>query len=240
MSDAKITVDLTGAIRKTQALKAIPSAFKYQVTSWMADTLLELKRSAAAMQASGPGRKTGQMARNIGHEIKGTDAAFEVIVGTGVGGKQSVKYAGIQDRGGTIKALDKFFTIVNLPGHPRIGPFLTIPLGNTKGRVKDYKNTFNIRSKSGNFLVMQSSRATGSMTTKKVYDPLTGRRTRGAPKASMKPLFVLKPSVTLPATHWFSGPMAQRLAYLAAMTTPEAVFEVAQRRAAGLKIGNID
>jgi hypothetical protein len=49
-----------------------------------------------------------------------------------------------------------------------------------------------------------------------------------------------KLNIKIPASFWFSGPMSQRLAYLAAMTTPEAVFEVAQRRAAGLKIGNID
>jgi hypothetical protein len=203
MSDAKITVDLTGAIRKTQALKAIPSAFKYQVTSWVADTILELKRSAAGMQASGPGRKTGQMARNIGHEIKGTDAAFEVIVGTGVGGKQSVVYAGIQDRGGTIHKKNKR---------------LTIPFPGVKGFAREYQDTFVIKSKAGNTIICQ----------------------RQGKKGKLKPLFLLRDEVTLPATHWFSGPMAQRLAYLAAMTTPEAVFEVAQRRAAGLKIGNID
>jgi hypothetical protein len=221
----EIKIDLSGALAKTATLARTPQAARKCLQRWGSETVLVLRRSAAGMKSSG--RKSGQLARAVGMRMMGN----VLTVGTNVQKKTDVKYAKIQDEGGTIKALNKFFSIANLPGRPRLGPFLTIPLGNTKGRVADYKNTFNIRSKSGNFLVMQSSRATGSMTTKRVYDPLTGRRTRGAPKATMKPLFVLKSRVTLPPTDWFSRPMFEQLPILNQYMDPDFIYDVAQNMA---------
>lgn len=95
------TADFTGAFLKTATMKNIPRATKYQATSWSSDTLRLLKRSATNMQKSGQGRKTGQLARNTGQQITVDDKGFRILLGTGVGGTQSVKYAQIQDKGGT-------------------------------------------------------------------------------------------------------------------------------------------
>jgi len=105
MSDGVgLRADFTGAIRKTQVLKSLPAAAKRQATSWTTETIFALMRSAAAMQKSGPTRKTGMMGRNIGKVITVGNDRWTITIGTGVGGKQTVPYARIQDQGGKTKA----------------------------------------------------------------------------------------------------------------------------------------
>jgi len=99
-----LRADFSGAIRKTQVLKALPAAAKHQATSWTAETIQALMRSAASMQKSGPTRKTGMMGRNIGKVITVGDGHWTITIGTGVGGKQTVPYARIQDQGGKTRA----------------------------------------------------------------------------------------------------------------------------------------
>lgn len=94
------TADFTDAFLKTAMVKNVPRATKYQATSWSSETLRLLKRSASDMQKSGQGRKTSQLARNTGQQITIDDKGFKILLGTGVGGTQSVKYARIQDQGG--------------------------------------------------------------------------------------------------------------------------------------------
>jgi hypothetical protein len=200
----KIEKDFTGAIRKTQALKSAPKAFKRIVTGWAADTVKELKRSAMDMKKSGSGRKTGQLARGVGMEIGKEEEAYKVLVGTGVGGGLTSKYAKIQDEGGTIR--------------PKNKKYLAIPLPGTKGVPANFRpDSFVIKSKTGNLLIVQRK-------WKKVRGGENSRQT-----GQLIPLFVLKKEVTLPATRWFSRPMAQRLAYLEAITTPEYVLAEAEK-----------
>jgi hypothetical protein len=100
---SQITADFSGAIQKTKTLLRIPRATKYQTTSWTLETIKELKRSAADRQLSAKlhhGKKTSQMGRNIGKSISTDEAKWNILIGTGVGGTQSVKYALIQDQGG--------------------------------------------------------------------------------------------------------------------------------------------
>jgi hypothetical protein len=100
---SQITADFSGAFRKTQILGRVPKATKFQATSWTAETIKELKRSAADRQLSAKlhhGKKTSQMGRNIGQSISTGADKWSILIGTGVGGKQSVKYALIQDQGG--------------------------------------------------------------------------------------------------------------------------------------------
>lgn len=100
----QVKADFTGAIKKTQTLLNLGKASKYQATSWTAETIKELKRSAAEMQLSSKlyhGKKTSQMGRNVGQSIAGNDILWSILLGTGVGGTQKVKYALIQDEGGT-------------------------------------------------------------------------------------------------------------------------------------------
>jgi hypothetical protein len=103
MTDAiGLRADFSGAIRKTQVLKSLPAAAKHQATTWTTETIQALMRSAAAMQKSP--KKTGMMGRNIGKVITVGNDTWTITIGTGVGGKQTVPYARIQDEGGTTKA----------------------------------------------------------------------------------------------------------------------------------------
>jgi hypothetical protein len=98
-----VAVDFSGAFHKTAALKALPKAERHIIGQWASDTVQILKRRAAGMQTSVRqygGKKTGQLARNIGFVIKGGEGVTVAEIGTGVGGTQSVKYAMIQDEGG--------------------------------------------------------------------------------------------------------------------------------------------
>jgi hypothetical protein len=101
---SQIKKDFSGAFHKTAVLKRTPKAEKHIVTQWATDTVMMLKKRAASMQKSGKGRKTGQLARNIGMESSVREEDFKIIIGTGVGRTQSVIYAKIQDEGGTTKA----------------------------------------------------------------------------------------------------------------------------------------
>ncbi len=86
-------------LKKRAAIRNIPKAQRYCLERWLAGTVTDAKRSAAAMQASGRGRKTGELARNIGMDVQGSTDNFTGLVGTGVKTK-SVVYARIQDQGG--------------------------------------------------------------------------------------------------------------------------------------------
>ena len=97
-----LRADFSGAIRKTETLKNLPKAHKYQATSWTADVIKLLMRSAANMQKSSKyKKKTSMMMRNIGQLVAAGDERWTIAIGTGIGGKQSVPYAKIQDVGGT-------------------------------------------------------------------------------------------------------------------------------------------
>lgn len=99
-----LRADFSGAIRKTAILKEMPKAHKWVATNWTAETIKELMRSAAGMQKSGKGRKTSMMGRNVGFLVAAGDDRWQIAIGTGVGGKQTVPYARIQDQGGTTRA----------------------------------------------------------------------------------------------------------------------------------------
>lgn len=95
-----LTADFSGAFKKMGDLKTIPRASKYIATKWAAETVKDLKRSAADMQKSiSPiHKKTGQLARAVSMKVHGTSPAI-LQVGTGLN-TVDVKYAKIQDVGG--------------------------------------------------------------------------------------------------------------------------------------------
>lgn len=191
MTDMRIERDVTAALRKTATVLNIPRAVRKLTTAWGTESVRILKRSAAEQQRSGQGRKTGNLARNIDMEHRAAGEVLSVVVGTGVGNTKSVVYARIQDEGGTIRKKDKR---------------LTIPLGQTQGRISDYPDGFFVRSIAGNLLYCQRVGKTGKL----------------------KPLFVLKDEVRLPPTFWFSGPMRRRVEYLEQIMAPDYIYMQAE------------
>jgi len=197
----RFSADFGGAIRKTQELLAIPSAFKKVITGWGSDTIKILKRSAAGLQKSPKHPGGGALSKNIGMDIsQGGESSYKIALGTGVGGTKSVVYARIQDEGGTI--------------HSK-GKKLTVPFPGVQGTIANHPGGRFIKVHNKTFYILQ--------TIKKV---------RGKWTAPIDFLYILKDEVTLPPTNWFSGPMAQRIAYLEAMATPEYVLEEARKIAA--------
>jgi len=87
---------------------------------------------------------------------------------------------------------------------------LTIPLGDTKGRIANFRDGFFVKSKKGNVLYCQRQ----------------GKR--------LKPLFVLKEQVEIPATYWFSSVIDKRQPVLNDMMKPENIFREALKLAGGL------
>jgi hypothetical protein len=199
----KIEVDVSGAIRKTAALRKVPQAARKQLARWGANSVRELKRVAAGMKKSGSGRKTGQLARAVGMRMDGRT----LIVGTNVRNETDVKYAKIQDEGGTIR--------------PKGHPYLALPLRGIKDRPKDHPNAFVIETRRGNVLLVEEMwRGAGG----------AGKGWRGSGyKRGIRALFLLVPEVTLRPSRWFTGTMRMMDSLLPGYMDERVILEEAQK-----------
>jgi len=105
----------------------------------------------------------------------------------------------------------KYASILDRGGEikPKRKQYLTIPLGKTKGWARNYKNTFIQKSKKGNLLIFQKSGK--------------GKRSR------IKPLFLLKKSVRIPAKRWFTNVIKKARPTLNRMMSKPEVLKVAKR-----------
>ena len=92
---------------------------------------------------------------------------------------------------------------------PKKGKFLAIPLPGTKGSPRNY-NIFFLRTVTGNLLACEKTGKTGR---------------------TFKARFVLVKSVKLPARHWFTRPIAERMPELQRTMSPEGVWATAQQMA---------
>lgn len=86
---------------------------------------------------------------------------------------------------------------------PKRAKALTIPLPGVKGRAANYPNSFIIKSKKGNVLIAQR-----------------------AGKKGLRPLFVLKKKVKIPAFHWLSAPVKVMRPKLNKMLSPKEILKV--------------
>jgi hypothetical protein len=216
-----VRADFTGAQQKMGALASTPRAMRFQATRWATDTVKALKRSAASMQKGhkmGHG-KTAQLGRAVGMRVASAgNRSLIVSVGTGITSPNPVKYARIQDEGGTVTAKNARFTIQNIAGKPTLGPYLTVPLKGVKGRMKDYPGSFVIRTKKGTLLAVMQKWG----------------KVRGGENSKRKgiiPLFVLKYSVNIPASRWFTGVIDYREPLLHEMMDPAVVYNIASQMA---------
>ena len=177
--------DFSGAKEKMEAMKRFPKTSLYLLTKWASDTIKAIK--TAGIFKSHP---SGEIMRNIGLQEKGGEIP-QVIIGTGVGHAKEVKYARIQEEGGTIK--------------PKGHPFLTIPFPGVRGIARNYPNAFLATTAGGQWLLAEPKGKTG-----------------------IRPLFLLRREVTLPATHWFSKPVKARLPILNEMLAPENLWQMSK------------
>ena len=204
-----ITADFSGAIAKTRALLQVPNAAKKQATQWASETVPDLKTSGLAMQKSwNPGKGKSQMGRNVGMNIEGTAALWAITVGTGVGGTLSVKYAKIQDEGGTT--------------HPRVTEKMrrfawAMAYGGAATQAeKKFRATF--------------KHAARGMA--KIAGQQAGQRTFGMWRAiALTDKATL--TVHIPASHWFTSVIDRREPILREMMDPETIFNAASQMTGG-------
>lgn len=96
--------------------------------------------------------RTGTLLKSSGWTKPGPRVR-EVGITRPVDGKL-LEYAGIQHDGGVVKAKNAYFTIQNLSGKPRVGPFLRIPVGDgvTPAGVDRGTRAFYLKTKAGNYI----------------------------------------------------------------------------------------
>lgn len=88
---------------------------------------------------------------------------------------------------------------------PKRKKALTIPLPGVKGWARNYPGAFIIKSKTGNLLLVEK---------------------KG--KAGIRPLFVLKKSVEIPAFHWLQKSVDQKRSLLDRMLSKQELLRVAK------------
>jgi hypothetical protein len=186
----KVSYDSKGARQKLEVL-ARPSWVFDTMQRWGPLAINEVK-ALGSQRFKSP---KGNLLSALGFNTTQTKAGGEILVGTGVRGRKSIPYAHIQDVGGRIE--------------PKTKQYLTIPLGGTRGRAADYKDTFFIETKSGKLFLAQRSGAGAfkRQTTK-------GQRVGGS---DVRLLFLLVKSVTLPGSSYFTDAMATAVIRLRAM-----------------------
>jgi hypothetical protein len=185
-----LTVDIEGAEEKNETLNNTHKAVEFLFTKFGAETLKQLR---LGIRGKFLNVRSGHLWRNLDSIIRKRKNKVSAETGTGVGTKREVKYARILDEGGTIKAIN--------------AKFLTIPFKGVKGEARDFDDTFFLRSKAGNLLLVQKT--------------TTGFR----------PLFTLKESVEIPAKEWFSKPMKKQENKFKKEMTSENIIRVAEKLA---------
>jgi len=127
----KMTVETSGAKKKTAKLKKMPEATGQTLVHFAGQVIKRAKRNATGgiVGKYKWGKKSGALGRNVGHKLERRADIFRLMIGTGMGlGKSSVKYADILDKGGIIKAKNKPYLAIPMPdGSIRLKKQVKIP-----------------------------------------------------------------------------------------------------------------
>ena len=216
MSDnIKYTTDLTGARWKLSKLKEMNPLMARKLHAWGARTVEHTTRN---LSGSILGTKTSHLKRNVGYKAVESEGTFGIAIGTGPDvGKKEVKYAKIHEYGGTIK--------------PKKAKYLTIPLGSTKGTVAMHPEAFRQPSKRGGPVVPRG------FETRVRVGPKGGSRLNilkskagnliifARTARGIKPLFLLKKEVRIPARYWLSRSIGEMKTMLDMLLKPEKIVE---------------
>lgn len=179
-----IKIDAKEYMKRSKKLKGMEKGIHYQLQGWTGRTVKKIIRNI-----SGPILKTrsAHLRRSISGRAFVGRKIVQSIIGSGLFGRRTVKYARIQEEGGTIR--------------PRQAKYLTVPFPGIKGRASNYQNTFVLKSKAGNLLIVQKQE-----------------------KGGFKPLFSLKSSVNIPASHFLSESINQMKPDLRKSLRPEVIL----------------
>lgn len=121
--------------------------------------------------------RSGRLRSSIGSIVTESGDTIIGIIGSGARQGDRVKYANIQETGGTVKAKNAKYLTIPLPAALTSAGVLRQP-------ARQWPNTFIMKSKNGNLLIMQK----------------TGKKL-----SRLVALFVLKKQVTIPASRYMSS-----------------------------------
>lgn len=131
-------VDAIEARNKLAGLSGIGRAYRYILTRWSSLAIRHIKESIRGRLLN---TRTAHLSRNVGFKISGNENRPQAVLGTGIPPAQSVVYAQIQEKGGTIK--------------PRNRKYLTVPLPGIKGVAANFPDSFILKSKTGKLLIVE-------------------------------------------------------------------------------------
>jgi hypothetical protein len=153
------------------------------------------------------GKTVKQIIRNISGHILQTRSAHLRRSITGKTFKDKLIYAIIGSGIFGRKAV-KYARILEKGGiiRPKKAKALTIPLPGVKGIAANYPDAFIIKSKAGNALIVEKRGKTG-----------------------LKPLFVLKKQVKIPAKHWLSDSIKEMKPDLIRSLRPVEILKIMKR-----------
>lgn len=174
-------IKLDGADRLIDKLKriGINSPEKVLHRSFLDAALLVEGKLKSNISGSMLKVRSGRLRSSIGSMVTSSGDSIKATIGSGVRSGERVEYANIHETGGTIT--------------PKKGRYLTIPIG-------DARTPAGVTRFSARALMTGQTNYTGSFIRKHlIYGTSgTGKNRR------ITPLFALKPSVTIPASHYLS------------------------------------
>lgn len=213
----KVTTNNAGERQKSAILRAMPAAYRKNATEWASETIRFIKQSnrGGAGSFSPFKRAPKEIEQNLGFVVKTRGAsAAEIVLGTGAFvGLKEVVYARIQEEGGPIQGK----------------PWLTVPFSGVRGRITDYPGGFFFTSKKGNLIY-----AAPVKRAKSAVSAIYGKKGQ---VNEIRPLFVLKRHVRLPARRWFTRPIKTRLPALSLAMSPDTVWATARAMSSGYMRG---
>jgi hypothetical protein len=198
-----LQADFSGAIKKSATLHSIPKAARKVLSIWCAETVKQLKRSAAELQKSGKGKKTGQLARSVSFQVDLTGEFYTAKVGTNLAGAGvSSKYAKIQDEGGVT--------------HPTVTPRMR------RWAWFMYRKEQGVQRRELRRILPGLSRTQVRETARMGASKFLGIALTKKAKLDIK----------VPASHWFTRVIDERRPALAEMMAETAVLRRAEEMAA--------
>ncbi len=205
MLELKLTGDFAEATRKQAIARLLPRAFFRNAESWADQTIIHIKRSYKG------GRTFKRPPKDLDLRLgaKVTPALDEY-------GKhlpdQAVILLGTGRHIGRDEVVYAAIQEHGGPIRPKGHPFLTIPLPGVKGSASQYPRAFLATTAGGQWLLAEPKGKTG-----------------------IRPLFLLRRFVELPARRWFSRPIEERKPALEKMMSKAGVLATATRLAQGGK-----
>jgi len=137
----RMTIDTKQYHKRSAKYRNMDRAIIFQLTRWGGQTIKKIKMNIRSIFRI----RTGHLWRNVAYMVNPTNPS--VTIGSGVPPAKEVKYAHIQEKGGTVRAKNV--------------KYLTIPFPGVKGRARNFPDSFVLKSKAGNLIIAERKGKSG-------------------------------------------------------------------------------